>query len=466
MKIFNKIRSRRLLPNILIGISCFAYFIALFPSRNHWDTVEILRLSRFGKTSDQWTALYFRFIELLSIGGRFAFVPAAFGLISLTLSVIFFVNSLPLSSRTRNSTIILACLSPFVGFFGMTLTHEVQTTSGVLLLSGILIRESFNTKISNKGIVTCVGVVFSVMTFVGILIAVSFFLANFNRKNPLLPILASLCVAVLSIFSGQLLHVETVSSSTKMQAFLGDVKCIVQHPNSKISEDEWKLLDSFGDLNLWKLTSSCSATSSNVMFTTERLQGRELVFLKLWYKLITQNPQIALQARIQRAANALPPPFFQSQPNFSSRNFLEPVGVGTSDDLQQWSPVFKTSNDDPYQESRFRLPSAIRLFEYVAVVPAFVINSQSWFWGWGGLWFVVFLVILVVGTPLRYSQIFRILIPQIVTILGLFLFSPVSDPRYSYWMSLIGILTSLAYGINYLQMRSQNEQIRQSFSPS
>lgn len=429
------------------------FIAALYPSRNHLDTVMALQLARDGESTNQWTSIYFRFIEYSSAFGRFPFIPAILGLLSLTLAAVYFVRSLPLTERGKRVSSIAICATPFVGVFGMTLTHEVQTVSGALVLSGILIRRQIDRDYSANPILILVAIIACVMTFVGILISAGFLLGLLSKENWKKTLASIAVLGLFAIFSDSLLRVDKVSSATNLQAFLGDLKCVAQHPDASIAVEQWKVLESFGAREDWTNPTTCSITSVTVMFTAPQVEGRERELLRLWLEIIRQNPQIALQARIQRSAMALPPPFFQSQPNYSSRNYLEPVGLGTQDDLQQWSPIFKTSNDDPYQKENFPAPSISRPLEYLVLLPAFIINSQSWFWGWGGLWFVVFLVVLIVGTRLSYKSISRIVLPHIFTIVGLFIGSPVSDPRYAMTLTCVGLFTSIAFLVDFLVKR-------------
>ena len=438
------------LPYVLIPL---IYFVALFPSRNHWDTVEILRLARNGQSIDQWTALYFRYLQIISAGGHLAFLPSAIGLIGLVFGCVYFVESLPLSKATKRIATLISVGSPFVGVFGMTLTHEVQTVTGTLILSGILLRKFSNSEEEINKVLVGFAIIYCLMTFVGLLIVFGFFLALTRKHNMLRNSFVYILIFLFSFMSGSLLFVDKVNPATNFQSFLGDVKCIVQHPDAVISEIQWNELEKLGPKEKWLEARTCSSTAEAVMFVAPNFPGKEVDFLKLWAQLVKQNPQIALQARIQRSAMALPPPFFQSQPNFSSKDYLEPVGTGTQDDLQQWSPLFKTSNDDPYQLEHLRPPSFLKPLEFIALLPAFILNSQSWLWGWGGLWIVVFAIILLTRTRMRLSDISRVLLPHFMTIVGLFVGSPVSDPRYAMSLTVVGIFTSIAFLADYFVRR-------------
>jgi hypothetical protein len=428
------------------------YIAALFPSRNHWDTVEILRLARSGDSLDQWTALYFRFLSLLSFNGNYAFVPAIVGLLGLAFSTRYFIHSLRVSEKARNLALNIIIATPFVGVFGMTLTHEVQTVTGALLLTGNIMRRQDKSGDKPNRILISVAYIYCLMTYVGVFIVMAFLIAIITRDNraKVLPLIPFTFGAVL--FSSAILHVERVNPATNLQGVLGDVKCVTQHPDSVITKTQWLLLEEFAPIEKWREPLTCS-DASKTLFVAAKFPGKESQILKLWLELARENPQIVLQARIQRSAMALPPPFFQSQPNFSSRNYLEPVGQNTQDDLQQWSPLFKTSNDDHYQKEHFSQPSFLKPLEYLVLLPAFILNSQSWFWGWGGMWFVIFFLLLITRTRFSYKDIFRISLPHMFTIIGLFVGSPISDPRYAMTLTMTGFITSVVFLVEYLARR-------------
>jgi hypothetical protein len=166
--------------------------------------------------------------------------------------------------------------------------------------------------------------------------------------------------------------------------------------------------------------------------------------IKLWLRLIKDYPQIVLTAHLQRSSVALPPPFFRGQPNMMPTNDLEAPSTNLSLELQQWSELFKTSIDNSeYKENRSLIN---RLLEPTALVGAFFFNQNSQFWGWGGLWLMVFLLLGFFG---KFIDGFGIVstFPLITLSVLLFCISPAPSPRYAMPQILIGITCSLVYAI-------------------
>jgi hypothetical protein len=428
-------------------LSILFYSFALFPSRNHWDTAKILELAREGKSSDQWTASYFRFLEALTFSGRFGMIPAILGLTLLVLAFLFFISSFSYKEVPLNLLAKLFLFSPFIGVFGMTLTHEVQSTTGVLILIGILIRKLksnwFNVQ-EYRFLILFSALMLS-MIHTGIFIFFGFCVAYFIilRKNLVFLTVIGSVLFLVTLFGHSILGVVEQGKALRYQSFLGDIKCIAQHPDAKISPSDWKVLLQSGSQEEWIAPSTCAY--SQVYFAFPWVEKNQTSTLKLWLKLSSQNPQLALEARIQRAANVLPPLIFTAPQNAIAIDYLEPVGITVQDDLLVWSPLFKTSNDDAYQRMRFPKINAMKYLEAVAILPAHFLNRNSSLWGWAGLWLSVAILLLFLSNSLKLREILVVFLPQVFTCISLIMFSPISDPRYSMSVTLPSIVISALF---------------------
>jgi hypothetical protein len=427
---------------VVANVSAIFYFLALFPSRNHWDTARILELARDDKSSDQWTAIYFRFLQALSFGGEFGMLPAIFGLFCLVLAFLFFVTSFHFRGRTINVVAKAFLLSPFIGVFGMTLTHEVQSTTGTLILSGLLIRiaRTNNTNLANYKYHIVLSLILLSMIHTGIFIFLGFAVAYvLLAKRDLVFIIIAFCgLLLITLFGHQILGVSEQSKALRYQSFLGDIKCVVQHPDANISPADWNLLLLSGTREEWTSPSTCAY--SQVYFAFPWVEKNQISTMKLWLKLASQNPQLAIEARIQRAANALPPLLFTAPQAAIEINYLKPVGLNAQDDLLIWSPLFKTSNDDEYQRLKFQNFKFMESLEAVAILPAHLLHRNSSLWGWAGLWLSVAVLLMYLCGPFRLRILGLIFLPQIFTCISLVLFSPISDPRYSMNVTLTSLV--------------------------
>jgi len=445
--------TKRYLPGInqltlfVASFSIFFFSVALYPSRNHWDTAKILEFAREGKSADQWTASYFRFLEALSFGGRFGMIPAILGLIFLVLASLFFISSFSYKKAPINVLARVFLLTPFIGVFGMTLTHEVQSTTGVLILIGILIRklQSDYFSFQEYRFLILFSALMLSMIHTGIFIFFGFIVAYsiIVKRNLVFLIVTGFVLFLVTLFGHSILGVSEQSKALRYQSFLGDIKCITQHPDAKISFFDWKVLQQSGSREEWISPTTCAY--SQVYFAFPWVERNQFSTLKLWFKLSRQNPQLAVEARIQRAANVLPPLIFTAPQNAIAIDYLEPVGITVQDDLLVWSPLFKTSNDDAYQRMRFPKVNVMKYMEAVAILPAHLLNRNSSLWGWAGLWLSVAILLLFLSNSFKLREILVVFLPQIFTCVSLIMFSPISDPRYSMSVTLPSIVISALF---------------------
>lgn len=418
------------------------YILALFPSRIYRDSTEMFELMRQGKSTDQWTATYFRFCQFLSVNGQFPYVVSIVGIILLLFGTQYFLRSLNINQSIQNLSFVLITASPFFGVFGMTITHEVFYVSGSLFLIGFLIRDFKPTDFFSW--IQVIGAfLLCSMDFIGF-IAILFFLIMQLKYWPKIIIYFLICGTIVGpLITSEVLKVNNNSSGVRLGSFLGDMKCVAQQSDSNLSEADWRYFQALGPLDKWKTPLSC-ANSDNAGFAWNSIQGQELQFLKFWLLVSLKNPQIVLEARFQRASVALPPPLFSSQPNMISKNYLAPVGLDTQDDLEQWPGLFKTSNDDAFQ-SKFQLPRIFKPLEFIAIFPAFIVNRNSEVWGWGGLWLSLFIVIQIFPMTriiLRNSR--KVLLFLCSVPLGLIALSPVASPRYSWLLTYFGFIYTVS----------------------
>jgi hypothetical protein len=428
--------------------STFFYFLALFPSRNHWDTVAIMELSRRNESSNQWTAVYFRLLELFSLKGTQPYIPAFLGIAMLAYAVLFFVFSIPLKPRILNLVSKTFLISPYVGVFGMTLTHELQSTTGMLLMLGVVFRKANKIQISQKHETIIILLGFTLFStvyigfFVGFFFCVVLKLLNYHRV--LFLTFLQLVITLITFLGSPILGVTDLGRSMRYQSLVGDIKCITQHPNSKISNEQWRLLQKFGSKIEWTTPSTCAYADKYFAGPSINKNPRE--FVGIWLSLVKNNPQLALEARIQRSAIGLPPLFFTKPQNSIEIDYLSPAGNNSRDDLLIWSPLFKTSNDDPYQLREFPRPEFLFPLEALAILPAQIMMRNSSLWGWGGLWMSLAFILMLVTCKNEVRKQLILFIPLISVSMALFLVCPISDPRYAMPITIPSILITLAYG--------------------
>lgn len=338
----------------------------------------MLQMMQENKSTDQWTALYFWLMSITSNSGKHPFMATLFSAMLFYVSLIALIGVLPTKSTKPKNILYFFTLTPFVGVFAFTLGHDVTATSGIFLQLRILFKGSFQIG-KKESVIAFLGVFFACTSIIGFAASIGFLIIIFARRHlylgGVLLVMSTLLVAVgPNIFS-----IERTDSNLGLGAVLGDIKCIAQHPESRIRESDWKTLEILAPRHKWIEPSTC-AIADYAFFALEPSSRFKPDVLKVWLSMVKDNPQIFLMARIQRASVALPPLFFRAPPNMFDTRYENPVGLNSSTDLQIAPDLFKSSVDLNYTK---RLPGQ-KIVESVTLLPAFMFNQRSDLWGWGG----------------------------------------------------------------------------------
>jgi hypothetical protein len=416
------------------------WVLALFPGRIGSDALTLVNAMRVGESSDQWTAVYFRFLWIFTANGQILWPASLFGLFSVFTSLVFLVETITSNQLLRKLIVSILSVSPFIGNWGLTVNHETLDLAGLLLITGILTRKLKTGEDSKSWVIGIAGI-FSLTSFVGSIAYVAFLSIYYFFNKKLMVGLVSF-FSIVTLFASPILSVNPMNSAWKYITFLGDIKCVVQHPEAEVSPSDWNYLLSIGDKTRWLKPETCLVADFGVGSLNEPTISEPKKLIQTWFHLVSNNPQIVLEARIQRTSVVLPPILFKSQPNMISQNYLKPVGSGTGTDLQEFSELFKTSIDD----SRF---SSQKFFdknplEYGALLITFLFNQRSMFWGYGGLWLSFWLLISPFLLRLQFRKILSISTPIIALSVALFFLMPSPQPRYTGINVILGII-SLIY---------------------
>ena len=436
----NRIKKNYLFLGSLPGL---VYFYGLFPGRIYRDSASLIELMKDGQSSDQWTALYFRYLQLLTMNGRFLFAVSAVNLALLIYGIYRLIQSLNLEEKIKRRIFVILAWSPFIGVFGMTVGRDTVATAGILLLTSQMIQLSEGRRLSGwtQRIVLSFSIILTCMSILGCAFLLALSLFFFLKSHKFLSLAIFILVAFNLTLMSSVLQVSHHSEKLYLANVLGDMKCIAQHPDAIISENQWNELSKLGSIELWKEPKSCWLADYSY-FALESASVNSGKTLSLWKELFIQNPQISIVSRIQRSSVALPPIFFSPPPNMIEMNYSLPVGLGTQDDLQKFSELFKTSVDSKYFENT-ELPMQSTL-ESLLLFVALIFNQNSQVWGWAGLWISVALLFGRRLTRLTRAQFFLALLPLIFTHVVVVLASPAPNPRYLMASTLLGVTILIA----------------------
>ncbi len=440
------------------GASLF-WYISLFPGRIGSDPIQAIILMRNGKSTDWWTSAYFWILRLTTFNGQTIWMASLLSLLVLYFSMIYFLYSLPESKKQIEKIAFLICLSPLFGNFAVNVNHDVFMTAGILLLLGYSFRFYFNLATKIDKIIPYLAIFLLMNGKTGYFIIFGFLTFYILNKRYFLKTLSFLGTAFALFFISSFGITKTPIPMHFLPA-LADIKCVAQHPDANLSKVQWDYLVSISSLENWKKPITCSSMDIAIVEIEsdeiESLNAKE--FIKKYISIAVQNPAIVIQAHLQRSSVALPPPFFQGPENQVDRNINNPVGLNTNRALQLGPMVLHPSIDD---ENLKIHNSTLKILESIALLPSFLINQASWFWGWGGLWLWPIYFYLIIGLGQRsMKRIVGITYPIIVTHIFLFAAGPIPAPRYVMATILIGNVTTLLLFSNLISRTKQRSEVQ------
>ena len=436
-----------------------AWYVSLFPGRIGSDPVQSVILMRNGESTDWWTAIYFWFLRITTFYGQSIWLASLISLIVAYVSIVYFLFSFNEDRKRVEKILFVTCLSPLFGNFAVNINHDVFLTSGILLLVGYSLRNYFGST-SNVDKFTPYWAILLLMNGkTGYFIIASFLLYQFLRKRKFLEVFG-FTVMSIAIFLASGIGITKTPVPMHFLPALADLKCVAQHPEARISENEWRFLVELSSEEKWKEPKTCSSMDIAIGgIRSAKLEAMSNVeFIRNYLSIASKNPAIVIQAHLQRASIALPPPFFQGPENQVDRNINNPVGLNTNTALQLGPVVLHPSIDD--ETLKIHNP-ILKSLESLALLPSFIVNQASWFWGWGGLWlWPIYFYIVIRIRERNIKRLIEITYPIIVTHLLLISVGPIPAPRYVMATILIGNAMSLFFISEFLLKTKSRREIK------
>jgi len=428
---------------VFLFLPVLFWWVALFPGRLGYDYALLARIIREDEQTSWWGASFFWLFKITTFDSQFLGLISFISLISLAHALSHFVKSVIPNETNADKTLIFIYCTPLFGVFGLTVSHDTFQTSGIILLTSILIQShlgSMDKKSLSFNLLLC-GVYLTTTQYgIVIFLVVSLFLI---RKHFKLVILSM--TTVLLVFGVSNLAITQESKMTIQKEFfirdliLIDLKCIAQHDEAEITPTEWEFLETFAPREAWEEKVSCSNPDILAAPLKLRENGTPLTFsfVENSLKIIAKQPAIPVMSHIQRSRVALPPPFFQPPDNQVDLDVKKPIGLGTNTALQSGPGLLHPSIDDDVLGNR---PGFLRPLEGIALLPAFIVNQASWFWSWGGLWLYPLVLLFFRLVADRKIVLLKLLAPTILLHLVIIVAGPSSLGRYVMSTILMGLV--------------------------
>lgn len=374
------------------------WYLSLFPGRLGFDYSLALKMIRAGESTDWWSGTFWRILEIFTFKGQTIALLSLLQITILAVSFNFFVESLPkLNTQRAKKAQLIFSATPIYGFFSLSISHDVFQTSALLLMVGYLSRSLSGNRLSkrNEFSLFSLTIIFLSTVKTGAILSlplILFVLVYVSKKVQKVTALIVLTLFMNIVPSFGL--DSTWTQSGKFTPFLGDMKCIAQHPDATITSDTWLFLESISSRKLWLEPVSCTGLEAAVEKLRPEFSRMKLnaEFLKHYFELIASNPEIFVMGHIVRSREALPPLLFPPPENQVLLDFDLPLGTNTNAELQSGPPLLHPSIDDVSVNQKI---SFLKPLEFLVQLPAFLVNQASWFWGWAGLWISIAVLILL-----------------------------------------------------------------------
>jgi hypothetical protein len=426
--------------NIASLVAATIWYIGLFPGRIGYDPIQAVKLMRSDKSTDWWTSLYFRVLELTTFQGKSIWFASLVSLLILYVSFKYFLYSIPVKNEILDKTSFVICISPLFGNFAVNLSHDVFFVSAIMLLLGYSYRRITQNKLAKGVFLPCFIIILLLCSKSGYIIILLFLLYLVVIKVSKTRIL---------FYSGFTLFVFTISNlgvtkspvPLEILPLVADLKCVVQHPKAEISEAEILYLSKIAKISEWREPATCSSMDKALdVFTNLQLNAiGKKEFLANYLSISSKNPAIVIQSHLQRSSVALPPPFFQGPQNHVDQNINNPVGLNTNTALQLGPEVLHPSIDDPSFKKEL---GPVKYLESILLLFSFLMNQASWFWP-------TLLTPLFLFRMSKFNALLKISYPIVGNHIFLFFFSPIPAPRYVMSTILIGFTYTVLLVISW-----------------
>jgi hypothetical protein len=423
----------RLKSNVPDFLIVLFWYLVFLPGRMSVDSASTLEVIQQGESTSTQTAIYFRYLQIFSFNGERYYFISLINIVTFYFASRFFCLKMFDSQPKKVLFFRIFLVSPFFGFFGGLIQHELQFVSGCLILLALLKRDKFSGSIPTVtprllGI-ACIGVILANCRWDGIVVTLMFVFLCVPKKT-----LLKTAIAITFLFivfnQSALLKVEKMPPAFKFASLIGDIKCISSDPLVELSTGDLDFLKQLAGNNYDKLFEPTACNfADHGFFVFETFQYSDVEFMKGYLRIALKNPMLILNAHIERSRQVLPPILFRSPPNmFDFENDESQFPANTRPGILYTMRPAQTNSF--IQDLQGALQSALNL-------PAYLINQRSNIWGWGGLWIFTILVLNWISSPLISRE--QILI--ILSHLGfLFLTIPTIDARYLFMEIFLGIL--------------------------
>lgn len=420
-----------LLRNSLVQL---VFWIIFFPGFFSGDSFGAVEMARTGNLTNSFTASWAIYVRVFSLFGNAIGLLTMLGGLLLVFAVTHFAYAI-FSKKTAASTSFAFTLTPLVWGMGITLWHDIQMTSGMLLVTSFLVKvhkaQSFTRlevwsqlvfgsillSFRPNGLPTLL--VFSVLFF--ILVRKSVVI-----KHSLVAVSATMVTSFVG--ANLILGLSPINNYYAQEWMRNDISCFANSPQGKGFVE--KNIPNVGNTETWRSEAACTFLNQAALSYEEKIQAQEFV-RNSWINLLIQDPLFVLNTHLKRNAYLVPLPL---------NGLPKP-------------PFLHSTIEYEYQDIKWAFPSIAEAVR----APVRLWNALRSLTAWAGLWSAITLILLV---GFKKHELFVPFLMSLSLIGVLFIFAPIPDGRYALFALIVGQMALLGEFIEWAQTGSKRQSTR------
>ncbi len=412
--------------NLLI---LFIFWIIFYPGFFSGDSFGAVDMAKTGNLTNSFTASWAIYVRLFSLFGN------AIGPLTLIggLLLVFATTQLTYTlfdKKTAAITSSLMCLTPVVWGMGITLWHDIQMTSGMLLVTTFMVKIHRQQKVTHSEILSQLIFGSVLLSFrpngLPTLLLFSFiFFALIRRKIVLKFLLLAFSSTLLITIttSTLILGLSPINNYFAQEWMRNDISCFAD--SSKGEGFVEKNIPTIGNTESWRSAAACTFLNQAKVSYEDKVRAQKFV-PGAWISLFKHDPGFVINTHLQRNAYLIPFPL-NGLPN---------------------PPFLHSTIEYEYQGIKWAFPSiagevrvTVRLWNAIRGITS-----------WVGLWAALIFVSLTIWGR---NQLFAPFLMSISLIAILFIFSPIPDGRYGLFVLIVGQISLLGVFIEWLRGKTK-----------
>ena len=406
----------------------FVSWIVFFPGFFSSDSFGAIQMAKTGDLGNSFTASWAIYVRVFSLHGNAIGLLTFLGGFLLVFALTNFAYSV-FTEKTAAISSFLMTLTPLIWGMGNTLWHDIQMTSGMLLVTSFMVKLHKSQKVTrwDLGAELILGSIllsFRPNGLPTLLVFTFIYVALVRKRYVVKYILVAVFSTILAtlIASNLILGLTPINNLFAQEWMRNDISCFAN--SSKGAGFVERNIPSIGSTETWKSEAACTFLNQASLTTAEKIGAQEFV-PSAWITLLKQDPFFVLETHLKRNAYLVPlplngspkPPFLHSTIEFKDQGI-------------EWA--------FPAVAEKARTP--IRVWNLFRSLTA-----------WAGLWSAITLILLV---GFKRREMFVPFLMSLSLIGVLFVFAPIPDGRYALFTLIVGQIALMGKVIEWAQTGS------------